>query len=264
MWKAATLKQYTDNLDPVRASQQEMTAAYVAIVTKGERAAIGAAILAHFIEKRGLTFQEAAKETGRSESSMKRDAARATVVMQLPESDAVTVWTHLKSMKDSEARALGESLALMAESERLDYFIEHAAADVVETRVGDAWTSEEKDSAAAYVVSQGIATRDRMKDPLIAYAKHHGMVLPTVKRTPQLEEGATTPTAARVATAAALFQKDREQGSEGAEFEVSDAEAADLVRAVETSIRTLRMAGRVEDLDVIAGFLAESVALLDA
>ena len=67
-----------------------------------------------------------------------------------------------------------------------------------------------------------------------------------------------------MATAAALFQKDREQGSEGDTFALSDAEAADLVRAVETSIRTLRMAGRVEDLDTIAGFLAESVALLDA
>lgn len=262
MWSADTLKKYA-TVDPITAGEEQLTAAYVKAVNKGDQAAIGGALIAHFLERRGFTFDEAAKRTERSASSLKRDAARATVLMELPESDAITAWSHLSGMKDTDARALGESLALHVEADRLGVFIEYAATQVVEARCAE-WDEETKANAVAHIVSRGIATAKRMKDALFGFAEHYGLTLPEVKRKPNPEEGATTPTAARVATAAALFQKDREQGSEGETFALSDAEAADLVRAVETSIRTLRMAGRVEDLDTIAGFLAESVALLDA
>jgi hypothetical protein len=260
MWSTDTLKKYTGvNIESATAAQ--MTDAYVKQVATGTRAEIAAAILAHYMERRGFTFEEASTRTGRSASSMKRDAARATVLLELPEAHAAVAWSHLAGMKDSDARALGEALALVPEVERLASFIEGAAARVIEERC-PSWTAEQKQNAAAHVVGRGPATKDRMRDSVLAYADTYGLTLPIKQRSAQEPDGAKVPTLAAVANLAAMFEKDREQGSEGVEFEVSDAEAAEAVRAIETLTRVLRRSQRVEELETVAEFYAESLALL--
>lgn len=261
MWSASTLKKYA-TVDPITATEDDLTKAYVSVVNRGNQAAIGGALIAHFLERRGFTFDEAARRTERSASSLKKDAARATVLMELPEGDAMVAWSHLAGMKDAEARALGETLALHVEAERPGAFIEYAARQVVEARC-PSWDVETKSNATAHIIGRGLATRDRMKDALLAYAEHYGLVLPTKPRAATIEDGQGTPTAARVANAAAMFEHDREEGSEGASFEITDAEAADLVRAITVAIRTLRRAGRQDDLDTVAEFLAESLAMVE-
>lgn len=261
MWSTPTLKQYA-TIDPATATQTQMDAALAKVTTNGQKAEIGAAIIAYFMERRGFTFEEASTLTGSSQTALKKSAARATVLMELPEGEALVVWTHLAGVADSDARALGESLALHPADERLTAFLSWAATQVVEGRCAK-WDADAKGNAVGYIVGRGLAVKPRMRDALLAYAEHYGLTLPPVKRTPQLEEGDTTPTAARVATAAALFESDREKGSEGAEFEITDAEAADLVRAVQVAVRTLRRANRADDLDAVAGFIAESLAMVE-
>ena len=261
MWSTSTLKQYA-TVDPVTATADQLDAALVKVTNNGRKAEIGAAIIAYFMERRGFTFEEAAKLTGTPGTSLKKSAARATVLVELPEGDALVVWSHLTALDVADARALGESLALHPADERVAAFTSWAASQVVEARCAK-WEPEAKDNAVGYIAGRGLVIRPRMRDALLAYAEHYGLTLPPVKRTPQLEEGDTTPTAARVATAASLFESDREQGSEGAEFEITDAEAADLVRAVQVAIRTLRRANRADDLDAVAEFIAESLAMIE-
>lgn len=256
MWSIETLKKVT-GVDVDGASQDQLTNAYVKQIGKSTDAQIAACTIAYFMERRGLTFDEASSRTGRSASTIKKDAARASVLVELNVNHAAVVFSHLAGMKDTDARALAEALALVPEAGRMDAFLNHAASVVVLDRC-PTWTAEQQADAVAFIVSRGIATKDKMKGSLIAFAEAYDLALTVKKREPQPNEDA--PTAARAAKAVKAFEDDRE-AAEG-EFIITDEEAAQLAEAARTIVRTLRHAGRAEELDALAEFLAESFAMI--
>jgi hypothetical protein len=219
-------------------------------------AEIGQCVLANRLESLGLTFAEASTRTDIPAATLKRYAARAVVIMELPYESAHLAYDWITPLGESEARDLGETIAALPESSRLEYVQEHTARTVVQARVGNAWTTDQKDSATAHVIGRGQVLRKRMADAVVGFAEAHGIELPKRESNPPSDDG--TPSTSKIAGMLAKFEQDRVDGSDAEHpFQLSKDETDELAEARRIIDRTLARAGAFDALTACADFTAE-------
>lgn len=136
----------------------------------------------------------------------------------------------------------------------------------VAKRLGKNATPEAIDALTDALIELGAVTPNQIRKQIADVATAMQVTLPPVTReTNSTEEAAAkVPTAAGALATLEKFEQDREQGSEGLGFAITEEEATALIEAAKTAIRTLRRAGRHGAIAEIGMFLDESVEMIEA
>ena len=158
------------------------------------------------------------------------------------------------------------SADLINKENRADYVQVVSVRAQVAKRLGTNATPEAIDKLTDHLIQIGAVTPMQIRKQIADVATAADIKLPKVVReTKSAEESAgKVPTAAGALATLAKFEQDREQGSEGTEFAITDEEATALVETAQTAVRTLRRASRFESLAEIGIFLDESLEMIEA
>ena len=152
------------------------------------------------------------------------------------------------------------SADLLNKKDRAGYVQTVSVRTQVAKRLGKNATPEAIDLLTDALIKLGAVTPNQIRKQIADVAVASGVTLPPVTReTNSTEEAADkVPTAAGALATLTKFEQDREAGSEGLGFAITEEEASALVETAKTAIRTLRRAGRLGQIAEVGIFAEES------
>ena len=212
---------------------------------------------------RSYNRKEAADKLEMSEASVSMYAKRGRVLaMSADKITALKIWNQIVVLTDKELEDLAAHLVTTQEPAQM--VEDTTMRKVVVNRLGENASPEAVDTLVEGLKASGNTQPRAVRAAVADVAQAVGVKLPTPSRkTNAPEESAgKVPTVNGALDTLTKFAKDRAEGSEGIDFEVTDEEADALVCTAYLAIRTLRQANRFESLAEIGIFLEESVEMI--
>ena len=214
---------------------------------------------------RSYKAKEAADKLEMSDTAVSMYAKRGRVLaMSADKITALKVWNQIVVLTDKELDDLAAHLVTTNEPAQM---VENVTMrKIVVNRLGDNASPEAVDALVEGLKASGNTQPRAVRSAVADVAQAVGVKLPTASRKTNAPEEAAgkVPTAAGALATLAKFEADREAGSEGLGFAITEEEASALIEATKTAIRTLRRAGRLGAIAEIGIFLDESVEMVEA
>jgi predicted transcriptional regulator len=214
---------------------------------------------------RSYNRKEAADKLEMSEASVSMYAKRGRVLsMSADKITALKIWNQIVVLTDKELDDLAAHLVTTEEPAQMVEDV--TMRKVVVNRLGENASPEAVDTLVEGLKASGNTQPRAVRSAVADVAQAVGVTLPTVKRQTNSPDEAAgkVPTAAGALATLTKFEQDREAGSEGLGFAITEEEATALIETAKTAIRTLRRAGRLGQVAEIGIFLNESVEMVEA
>ena len=242
----------------------------LAVMVKKQTAAtantIALCVLAYvLIMENNYKISECADRLEVSENTVRTYSEKGRILaMSANKANAERMYHQLSPLTTDELRLLSADLIT---AENPAETVENASIrKQVTRRLGDNAKPEAVDKLTEGLKKVGAVQPRQITKQVADIATALEIKLPEVKRNTNTPSNASdkTPTTRDALATLESFEKDREQGSEGTEFAVSDKEAADLLKIAQVAARVLRRSGQFEQLAELGVFIEESVEMVNA
>ena len=214
---------------------------------------------------RSYNRKEAADKLEMSEASVSMYAKRGRILaMSADKITALKIWNQIVVLTDKELDDLAAHLVTTEEPAQM--VEDTTMRKVVVNRLGENASPEAVDTLIEGLKASGNTQPRAVRSAVADVAQAVGVKLPEIKRktnTPD-EAAGKVPTPEGALATLTKFEADREQGSEGIEFALSQREEGALGLIALCAIRTLRRAGKFETMADIGIFLEESLEMIEA